>query len=76
MRRSDRLSPSRELNVPDVGRIDALLADGRGHLVIVECKLWRSPRARCEVVGQILDYARALARFTYEESTRPIKYRD
>ena len=34
---------ARELNVPDVGRIDAFLADGRGHLVIVECKLWRCP---------------------------------
>ena len=34
---------ARELNVPEAGRIDAFLADGRGHLVIVECKLWRNP---------------------------------
>ena len=51
---------ARELNVPEVDRIDAFLADGRGHQVIVECKLWRNPQARREVVGQILDYARAL----------------
>ena len=63
---------ARELNVPGVGRIDALLADGRGHLVIVECKLWRNPQARREVVGQILDYARALARFSYEDLQREI----
>jgi len=44
---------ARELNVPDVGRIDAFLMDARGHLVIVECKLWRNPQARREVVGQI-----------------------
>src|SRR5262245_10900700 len=58
---------ARELNVPGVGRIDAFLADGRGHLVIVECKLWRNPQARREVVGQILDYARALAGFSYDD---------
>lgn len=63
---------ARELNVPGVGRIDALLADGRGHLVIVECKLWRNPQARREVVGQILDYARALARFSHEDLQREI----
>ncbi len=63
---------ARELNVPDVGRIDAFLADGRGHLVIVECKLWRNPQARREVVGQILDYARALAQFSYEDLQREV----
>ena len=63
---------ARELNVPHVGRIDAFLADGRGHLVIVECKLWRNPQARREVVGQILDYARALARFSYDDLQREV----
>ncbi|MBC2667473.1 hypothetical protein H7F51_18295 [Novosphingobium flavum] len=63
---------ARELNVPDVGRIDAFLVDARGHLVIVECKLWRNPQARREVVGQILDYARALARFSYEDLQREV----
>ena len=63
---------ARELNIPDVGRIDAFLADGRGHLVIVECKLWRNPQARREVVGQILDYARALARFSYDDLQREV----
>lgn len=63
---------ARELNVPGVGRIDAFLADGRGHLVIVECKLWRNPQARREVVGQILDYARVLARFSYDDLQREV----
>lgn len=63
---------ARELNVPDVGRIDAFLADGKAHLVIVECKLWRNPQARREVVGQILDYARALARFSYDDLQREV----
>lgn len=63
---------ARELNVPGVGFIDVVLADERGRLVIVECKLWRNPQARREVVGQILDYARALSRYGYEDLQRQI----
>jgi len=63
---------ARELVIPDVGRIDALMVDERGKLIIVEAKLWRNPQARREVVGQILDYARELARFTYEDLQRQI----
>ena len=63
---------AKELNLPGVGRIDAFLADGRGHLVVVECKLWRNPQARREVVGQILDYARTLAGFSYEDLQREV----
>lgn len=63
---------ARELNVPGVGRIDALLVDHRGRLVVVEAKLWRNPQARREVVGQILDYARELARWTYEDLQREV----
>jgi hypothetical protein len=68
-----RLVPiAKELVIPDVGRIDALLADDRGRLLVVECKLWRNPQARREVVGQILDYAQALAGFSYEALQRQI----
>ena len=63
---------ARELSVPGVGFIDVLLADERGRLVIVECKLWRNPQARREVVGQILDYARELSRYGYEDLQRQI----
>ena len=63
---------TRELNVPGVGFIDVLLIDERGRLVIVECKLWRNPQARREVVGQILDYARELARFSYDDLQREV----
>jgi hypothetical protein len=63
---------ARELNIPGVGYIDVLLADQRGRLVVVECKLWRNPQARREVVGQILDYARELSRFGYEDLQRQI----
>lgn len=63
---------ARELNVPGVGFIDVVLADELGRLVVVECKLWRNPQARREVVGQILDYARELARYGYEDLQRQI----
>ncbi|MDP3675579.1 MAG: hypothetical protein Q8R44_10875 [Novosphingobium sp.] len=63
---------AREFNIPGVGYVDVLLADERGRLVVVECKLWRNPQARREVVGQILDYARELSRFGYEDLQRQI----
>lgn len=66
------ITVAKELNVPGVGFIDVLLVDERGRLVIVECKLWRNPQARREVVGQALDYARELARFSYDDLQRQI----
>jgi hypothetical protein len=63
---------AKELNVPGVGFIDVVLADEWGRLVIIECKLWRNPQARREVVGQILDYARELSRWGYEDLQRQI----
>jgi hypothetical protein len=63
---------AREFGIPGVGFVDVLLADERGRLVVVECKLWRNPQARREVVGQILDYARELSRFGYEDLQRQI----
>jgi hypothetical protein len=66
------IAVAKELVIPGVGRIDALLVDDKGRLVIVECKLWRNPQARREVVGQILDYARELAHFSYDDLQRQI----
>lgn len=63
---------TRELAIPGVGFVDVLLMDEAGRLVVVECKLWRNPQARREVVGQILDYARELSRFGYEDLQRQV----
>lgn len=65
-------SVARELSIPGVGFVDVLLADEWGRLVVVECKLWRNPQARREVVGQILDYARELSRYGFEDLQRQI----
>ncbi|WP_421849202.1 hypothetical protein [Novosphingobium sp.] len=57
---------AKEFYLPGAGFADVLLVSEWGRLIIVECKLWRNPQARREVVGQVLDYARQLARSDYE----------
>jgi hypothetical protein len=54
------------------GPVDAVFANRQGALVLVECKLWRNPQARREVVGQILDYAKEIARWRYEDLQREV----
>lgn len=63
------VSICRELSTPK-GRIDNLLLTAAGLPVVVECKLWRNPQARREVVGQVLEYARELSRFTSADLQR------
>lgn len=49
------------------GPADILYVTATGKLVLLETKLWRNPQARREVVGQILDYAKQLTSWSYEE---------
>jgi hypothetical protein len=60
----------KELDTRSAGYIDALFMNPLGMLTLVECKLWRSPEARREVVGQILDYARTLKKWTFSDLQR------
>jgi len=55
-----------ELPTPS-GFVDNLLVTPTGNVALVECKLWRNPEARREVVGQIIDYAKDLSVWTYEQ---------
>lgn len=61
----------RELNTP-AGPIDNLLITPSGLPIIVECKLWRNPEGRREVVGQILDYAKELSRWSSADLQREV----
>lgn len=61
----------RELTTP-AGSIDNLLVTPSGLPVLVECKLWRNPEGRREVVGQILDYAKELSRWTSADLQREV----
>lgn len=65
------ISVCRELATP-AGFVDNLLVTPSGLPVLVECKLWRNAEARREVVGQILDYAKELARFTVSDLQREV----
>lgn len=65
------VSVCREL-VTQAGSIDNLLVTPSGLPVLVECKLWRNPEGRREVVGQILDYAKELSRWTSADLQREV----
>ena len=54
------------------GPLDCLFVTRFGGLVIVECKLWRNPQARREVIGQILDYGKELAGWEYGDLQREV----
>jgi hypothetical protein len=47
------------------GYLDNLLVTPNGNLIVVECKLWRNPEARREVIAQAIDYAKDLQRLDY-----------
>ncbi|MBC8214342.1 MAG: hypothetical protein H8E71_06870 [Candidatus Marinimicrobia bacterium] len=56
----------RELTI-ESGSIDLVYVNEFGFVTIGECKLWRNPEARRKVVGQILDYAKDLAKWDYSK---------
>lgn len=63
-----------ELNTP-AGPIDNFMVTPSGLPVLVECKLWRNPEGRREVVGQILDYAKELSRWSSSDLQREVNRR-
>jgi hypothetical protein len=58
-----------ELNTP-AGPIDNFMVTPSGLPVLVECKLWRNPEMRRQVVSQILDYAKELSRWSSSDLQR------
>ena len=65
------VSVCKEMRTP-AGYVDALFVNPYGRLVLAEFKLWRNPEARREVIGQILDYAKELAKWEYEDLQREV----
>jgi hypothetical protein len=57
------------------GPMDIFMVTPSGLPVLVECKLWRNPEGRREVVGQILDYAKELSRWTSSDLQREVSRR-
>ena len=68
---ADAVPVCRELSTP-AGYVDALYVNPAGRLTLAEFKLWRNPQARREVIGQILDYAKELASWGYEDLQREV----
>jgi hypothetical protein len=63
-----------ELSTP-AGPIDNFMITPSGLPVLVECKLWRNPEARREVVSQILDYAKEFTRWSSSDVQREVSHR-
>jgi hypothetical protein len=60
------ISVGREVSTPS-GYIDNLFLSTQGYITIVETKLWRNPEARREVVGQIIDYAKDISQWNFND---------
>ncbi|RLA39551.1 MAG: hypothetical protein DRR42_27050 [Gammaproteobacteria bacterium] len=56
----------------DAGPLDIAYINPLGQLTLVECKLWRNPEARRKVVAQVLDYVRAISRWSYADLQRQV----
>jgi hypothetical protein len=55
------------------GFIDNLLVNPSGRICLVECKLWRNPEANRAVAAQILSYAAAISKFSYDDLVARIR---
>jgi hypothetical protein len=65
---------SMEMNT-NAGPIDIVYITPQGRLVVVETKLWRNPESRRKVIGQILDYAKELTKWSYADLQREVSRR-
>src|SRR5947209_6592798 len=61
----------RELRT-EAGPVDIAYINQHGLLTLIECKLWRNPEARRKVVAQVIDYARAIVRWSYADLQRQV----
>lgn len=59
----------------EAGPVDVVYINAQGFLTLVETKLFRNPEARREVVAQILDYATAISKWTYEDLCDAVRVR-
>lgn len=55
--------------------LDMVGVTRRGRLALIECKLWRNPQARREVIGQVLEYASLLRNFSYGDFSELVRRR-
>ncbi|MDP6380671.1 MAG: hypothetical protein QF662_04925 [Phycisphaerae bacterium] len=63
---SELVPIGREVGTP-AGSIDDLFITPEGRLVIVETKLWKNPEKHRTVVAQVIDYAKEVASWDYND---------
>ena len=66
----------RELTLNDGIRnlfLDVLAVTETGRLVLIECKLWKNPQARREVLAQTLEYATLMQKLSYSDLAAKLK---
>jgi len=73
------LEPAFDNSIPIVrelstkaGPVDLIYMNSKGYITLVETKLWRNPEARRSVVAQIIDYAKEIAGWSYEQFVQAI----
>lgn len=69
----------RELPLPRAGGsvfLDMIAVTKTGRLVLIECKLWRNPQARREVIAQIAEYAALLRKWNFTDLTERLRQRE
>jgi len=57
----------------EIAFIDNLFVSTSGLITIVETKLWRNPEGHRTVVAQILEYAKTLSQWTYQELDKAVQ---
>ena len=57
----------------EIANIDNLFVSPSGLITIVETKLWRNPEGHRTVVAQILEYAKTLSLWTYQELDKAVQ---
>ena len=66
----------RELNLNDGIRnlfLDILAITETGKLILIECKLWKNPQARREVLAQAFEYASLLQSLSYSDLSSKLR---
>jgi hypothetical protein len=53
--------------------LDLLGVSPTGRLVLIECKLWRNPGSRREVIAQLFEYASLMSELTYSDLEARLK---
>ena len=55
------------------GPIDDIFIAANGAIIIVETKLWKNPEKHRTVVAQIIDYAKELSKWSYDDLDNAVK---